>query len=81
MTEFAFAFSTPTVQAGTIRFKVTNNGGIPHNLRINGRQTPNVDPGGTTILKVTFTMPGNYPYDCTLPGHAAAGMRGVLKVI
>jgi alcohol dehydrogenase (cytochrome c) len=81
MTEFAFALSTPTVQAGTITFKVTNNGGIPHNLRINGRQTPNVDPGGTTILKVTFTMPGNYPYDCTLPGHAAAGMRGVLKVI
>jgi quinohemoprotein ethanol dehydrogenase len=80
MTEFAFAFSTQTVHTGTITFKVTNNGGIPHNLSINSMQTPNVDPRGTATLKVTFTKPGNYPYDCTLPGHAAAGMKGVLKV-
>ena len=79
-TEFKFTLSTQTVHTGTITFKLTNNGGIPHNLSINGKQTPNIDPGATTTLKVTFSKPGSYPYLCTLPGHAAAGMKGVLTV-
>ena len=29
---------------------------------------------------VTFNKPGTYRYLCTLPGHAAAGMKGVLIV-
>jgi quinohemoprotein ethanol dehydrogenase len=80
MTEFKFTLSTQTVHTGTVTFKLVNNGGIPHDMRINGKQSPNIDPGGTFSLKVTFTKPGNYPYLCTLPGHAEAGMKGVLKV-
>jgi uncharacterized cupredoxin-like copper-binding protein len=64
------------VHRGTVTFKVTNNGGIPHNLHINGKQTPDIDPGSTVALKVTFAKPGSYPYLCTLPGHAEAGMKG-----
>ena len=79
-TEFHFTLSATTVHKGTVTFKVTNNGGIPHNLRINNQQTPNIDPGSTATLKVTFAKPGNYPYLCTIPGHAEAGMKGVLKV-
>jgi uncharacterized cupredoxin-like copper-binding protein len=79
-TEFHFTLSTQTVHTGTVTFKVTNNGGIPHNLRINGKQTPNIDPGSTFTLKVDFAKPGSYPYLCTIPGHAEAGMKGVLKV-
>jgi quinohemoprotein ethanol dehydrogenase len=79
-TEFHFTLSATTVQKGTVTFKVTNNGGIPHDLRINNQQTPNIDPGSTATLKVTFAKPGNYPYICTIPGHAEAGMKGVLKV-
>jgi quinohemoprotein ethanol dehydrogenase len=80
-TEFKFTFSTQTVHTGTITFKVKNNGSIPHNLSINGNQTPDITPGSTATLKVTFTKAGNYPYLCTIPGHAEAGMKGVLKVI
>jgi uncharacterized cupredoxin-like copper-binding protein len=29
---------------------------------------------------VTFSKAGTYPYLCTVPGHAAAGMKGVLRV-
>jgi alcohol dehydrogenase (cytochrome c) len=79
-TEFHFALSTQTVKKGTVTFKFTNDGGIPHNLRINNQQTPNIDPGETTTLKVNFTKAGSYPYLCTIPGHAAAGMKGVLTV-
>jgi quinohemoprotein ethanol dehydrogenase len=79
-TEFHFTLSAQTVHTGKVTFKVKNNGGIPHNLRINNQQTPNIDPGATATLEVNFTKPGDYPYLCTIPGHAAAGMKGVLKV-
>jgi quinohemoprotein ethanol dehydrogenase len=44
------------------------------------KQTPDIEPGSTVALKVKFAKPGSYPYLCTLPGHAEAGMKGVLKV-
>jgi uncharacterized cupredoxin-like copper-binding protein len=31
-------------------------------------------------LTVTFTAPGTYEYLCTVPGHAAAGSKGLLTV-
>jgi uncharacterized cupredoxin-like copper-binding protein len=80
MTEFHFDLSTQSVQTGAVTFDATNDGGIPHNLRIDGMQTPNVAPGASAKLTVTFTKPGRYPYLCTLPGHAEAGMKGVLVV-
>jgi quinohemoprotein ethanol dehydrogenase len=80
LTEFHIALSSQTVHTGTITFRLKNNGGIPHNLHINGAQSPDIDPGSTFALKVTFTKPGEYPYLCTLPGHAEAGMKGVLRV-
>jgi azurin len=39
-------------------------------------------PGEKTT--VTFTapaQPGDYPFACTFPGHAMAGMKGVMKVL
>jgi uncharacterized cupredoxin-like copper-binding protein len=45
-----------------------------------GTAAPAVSPGGTSTLKVTFKKPGSYEYLCTLPGHAALGMKGILKV-
>jgi alcohol dehydrogenase (cytochrome c) len=79
-TEFHFTLSTQTVHTGTVTFKVTNDGSIPHNLLINHKQTPNINPGSTFTLKVNFTKPGSYFYECTIPGHAEAGMKGFLKV-
>ncbi|TMK70873.1 MAG: hypothetical protein E6G50_07200 [Actinobacteria bacterium] len=38
-----------------------------------------VQPGKTGKLVVTLTK-GKKKYLCTVPGHAAAGMKGVLKV-
>ena len=39
-------------------------------------------PGEKTTI--TFTAPasaGEYPFACTFPGHAMAGMKGVMKVL
>jgi uncharacterized cupredoxin-like copper-binding protein len=78
--EFAFALSQQSVPAGEVTFVVTNQGAIVHNFRINGKTTPLLDSGKSASITVVFTKPGSYPYECTIPGHAVGGMKGVLTV-
>jgi uncharacterized cupredoxin-like copper-binding protein len=78
--EFRFTLSTHTVKKGAVTFSVVNKGSIPHDFRINGKTTPLIQAGKSATLKITFKKAGSYPYECTVPGHAAAGMKGVLKV-
>ena len=80
MTEFHFALSPSKVNKGTIRFKLVNNGSVGHDLKINGKKSATIGPHKTGSLTVTFRKAGRYPYLCTIPGHAAAGMKGVLVV-
>ena len=80
-TPFSFVLSTKTVKHGTVTFKVTNAGaGLPHDFSINGKKTPQLAPGKSATLTVTFKKAGKYAYSCTVPGHAAGGMKGTLKV-
>lgn len=67
-------------RASAITFVVTNRGHLMHDFRINGKQTPLIRPGRTASLTVTFRKKGRYPYRCTVPGDAAAGLRGVFTV-
>lgn len=77
--EFKFVLSKKTVPHGTVTFVVKNKGNVAHNFKIHGKKTPLIAPGASKTLKVVFAK-GKYPYVCTVPGHAAAGMKGVLKV-
>ena len=77
--EFKFVLSTKTVKHGTIVFKIKNAGKLQHDFKISGKKTALISPGKTATLKVTLTK-GSKPYLCTVTGHAAAGMKGVLKV-
>jgi predicted lipoprotein with Yx(FWY)xxD motif/uncharacterized cupredoxin-like copper-binding protein len=79
-TEFSFKLSQQTVAKGAVTFAVTNRGQLPHDFWIAGKQTPLIQPGKSQTLKVTFTKAGAYPYLCTVSGHAAAGMKGTLRV-
>ena len=36
-------------------------------------------PAGVKLLTVTLTA-GTYTFECTVPGHAEAGMKGTLTV-
>jgi uncharacterized cupredoxin-like copper-binding protein len=78
--EFHFTLSTKTVKHGTVVFKVTNKGSIQHDFAINGKKTKLLSKGASATLTVTFAKAGSFAYKCTVPGHAAAGMKGVLKV-
>ncbi|HEX4518383.1 MAG TPA: PQQ-binding-like beta-propeller repeat protein [Gaiellaceae bacterium] len=79
--EFFFRLSAKSVaKPGTVTFAVKNVGHVEHDFRINGKQTPLIQPGQTANLVVSFKKSGKYPYLCTVPGHAAAGMAGVFTV-
>jgi uncharacterized cupredoxin-like copper-binding protein len=79
-TEFKFKLSTKSVKHGKVTFKVSNKGSVQHDFKINGKKTPLISPGKSATLTVSFKKKGNYGYMCTVPGHAAAGMKGTLKV-
>jgi uncharacterized cupredoxin-like copper-binding protein len=79
--EFKFVLSKRSIPAaGTVIFTVVNKGKITHDFKIGGKKTPNLAPGKSAKLTVKFTKKGHYAYSCTIPGHAAAGMKGTFSV-
>jgi uncharacterized cupredoxin-like copper-binding protein len=78
--EFRFTLSKKTAVKGTVTFKITNKGNLPHDFKISGHKTKLLSPGQSQSLKITFTKAGSFPYLCTVTGHAAAGMKGTFKV-
>jgi plastocyanin len=77
--EFRFTLSTSKVAAGTVEFKVTNKGKLSHTFSIAGKTTKTIASGRSATLTVKLKK-GSYTYKCIMPGHAAKGMKGVLKV-
>lgn len=81
MSEFKFAVAPKTVKKNVpVTFALTNKGTTGHDLKIGGKKSKLVAAGKKGTLTVTFKKAGRYAYLCTLPGHAAAGMKGVLVV-
>jgi uncharacterized cupredoxin-like copper-binding protein len=90
--EFRFILSKKAFPHGTVTFKLTNAGTQPHDLKIcaspkggnanscAGTGTKQLSPGQSATLVYTFKSKGVYEYLCTVPGHAAAGMKGTLRV-
>jgi uncharacterized cupredoxin-like copper-binding protein len=78
--EFKFVLSAKTAKRGLVTFKVTNVGKIQHDFSIHGRKTRLLSHGQSATLRVTFLRKGHYTYTCTVPGHAAAGMKGVFTI-
>ncbi len=78
-TEFRITLSIKTVKAGAVTFKVTNKGNLPHDFRIAGKKTKLISPGGSATLSVTLKA-GKTGYDCSVSGHAVAGMKGILTI-
>ena len=78
--DFSFTLSRKTLPVGRVRFVVTNRGGLPHDFVILGRTTGLIKPGRSATVEVALSRAGTYPYRCSVPGHAAAGMKGRLTV-
>ena len=78
-TEFHFTLSKKAAAKGAVTFKITNRGKLAHDFKIAGKTSAMIQPGKSATLKVTLKA-GKQKYECTVPGHAAAGMRGTLTV-
>jgi sulfite dehydrogenase len=91
--ELAFKLSkTSNIAAGPVTFKVTNAGTLSHDFKIcvkavtssaanscTGKVTALLAKGKTATLTVTLAK-GEYEFLCTVPGHAGAGMKGLIGV-
>jgi uncharacterized cupredoxin-like copper-binding protein len=78
-TEFHFTLSKKSVAKGTVTFTIKNGGKLEHDFKIAGKTSKKLKPGKSTTLKVKLKA-GKFKFLCTVPGHAAAGMRGTLTV-
>jgi uncharacterized cupredoxin-like copper-binding protein len=70
-----FTLSKKIAPHGKVSFVVTNKGSLKHDFWIAGKKTPLLGKNKSATLTVTLKK-GKYPYKCTVPGHAAAGMKG-----
>ncbi len=78
--DFSYVLSRTAVPAGRVRFTVVNRGAVAHDFAIGTRKTRLLQPGRSAVLPVTFARGGKVAFRCTVPGHAALGMRGTLTV-
>ena len=78
--DFSYTLSRKTVPVGRVRFTVVNRGDIGHDFAIGGKKTRILGPGKSVTLLVTFTRAASVAYRCSVSGHAALGMKGVLTV-
>ena len=82
LTEFTVSLETSSVPAGEVQVEVTNTGKIPHTLGLKGSDlvTKELNGGDTATLSLGELEPGSYTLNCTVPGHAEAGMTTTLTV-
>jgi uncharacterized cupredoxin-like copper-binding protein len=92
--EFGFTLSkSSNLPVGKVIFKVTNKGVIGHTFKVCtrasltatanaciGTSTKVLATGKTALLVVTFKKAGKYEFLCTVSGHAANGMKGLIGV-
>ena len=71
------AISVP--QPGAYELKLTNTGAIQHNITFDDGTSVVADPGATGSLVVNVPA-GGLMFSCSIPGHAAAGMTGMISV-
>jgi uncharacterized cupredoxin-like copper-binding protein len=76
---FRFVLSRKSAPHGKVTFKVTNKGKLKHDFKIAGKKTKLLKHNQTATLTVTLKKGKKYTYLCTVPGHAAAGMKGTFK--
>jgi uncharacterized cupredoxin-like copper-binding protein len=79
-TDFKFKVIPVRLTAGVATFTVINRGEATHDFKIAGKKTKILNPGQRATLKVTLRKGKRYPYLCTVPGHAALGMKGTVTV-
>jgi uncharacterized cupredoxin-like copper-binding protein len=79
--DFAIALDNSSVPAGSVTFKIKNNGPSPHDIGIKelNKASDIIDPGKSGEITVDLKA-GTYTVICTIPGHEQLGMKMTLTV-
>lgn len=87
LTEWAIDPKNPEVNAGKVKFTVTNEGEFPHDaviiLQQDGKEiarTPVFSKADSPKTMEADLEAGTYTLICDVPGHAQQGMTGTLTV-
>ena len=78
-----FEPSSVTIKAGQpVQLTLHDSGDTAHDFSLSAgvAQPVKLSAAGGQTASATFTVssPGTYSFDCSMPGHAMAGMRGTL---
>ncbi|MGI8594985.1 MAG: c-type cytochrome [Solirubrobacteraceae bacterium] len=83
--QLLFLTKMATAPAGPLVVSSKNASSTPHNIALEGPGVkappgPIVQGGAVSKLQSADLKPGKYTFLCTVPGHAQAGMKGMLTV-
>ncbi len=74
--DFKFRNMPKTASPGTHNFTLVNKGGQAHDLKLAGKKTKILKTGQRASITVALKPGTTYAFLCTVPGHAALGMKG-----
>jgi plastocyanin len=75
-----------SAKPGKVTLQMTNPGAIPHDIALKGGGLARpakgkiVTNGGVSTATASVKAGKRYTFYCSVPGHEAAGMKGVLTV-
>lgn len=78
--DFRFVKMPKTVAAGRHTFTLVNKGKATHDLKLAGKKTRILNSGQRASITVALKRGKSYAFLCTVPGHAALGMKGKVVV-
>ena len=84
--EYSFGVYRTRVPTGRVKLNIHNFGEDAHDVQVRGPHgyrssvSPEIKPGDTLSFRVRLRRPGRYLLICTVPGHAARGMKAHLTV-
>ncbi|HKG35087.1 MAG TPA: plastocyanin/azurin family copper-binding protein [Solirubrobacterales bacterium] len=82
-TDLAFDETTLQANPGAVTIEFDNPAIVPHNVAVQQGGKPLAESETVTQSGTSVTADlkaGRYEFLCTVPGHAEAGMRGILQV-
>jgi uncharacterized cupredoxin-like copper-binding protein len=65
---------------GPLTVTLVDHGAVFHTFKIEGTSRYVQTNAGQTAAGTVTLAKGTYMFECTVPGHAAAGMKGIIDV-
>ena len=75
-----FDVGTIKTAPGQLTVTLVNKGAIEHTFKIEGTPLLLKTNGGKSATGSVTLAKGTYVFECTIPGHAAQGMKGTVVV-